>query len=145
MKKIYAIVTLSFVIWLISCQKNSMQKNVTVVDAGVGMLIENRQGQNLLDPKTSGYYMSQDIKIINVINGQEKVFFESNWDSPYEFVISELLEKYYISFRPTMATKDQEITTTYIEWTPSNRDKIECKFFVNTSGPEYSTVVSREI
>lgn len=130
MKKINFLLPILFCLIFANCNKENKNAHSMVVDVFVKAIIENNSGQDMLNPDVNGHFNKENIKIINLVNGQEKEYYQPNLDLAKGFRINNLSGKFIIDIVPTMpdfakdVEYDKKTTTTYIEWLPGNRDTI---------------------
>ncbi len=123
------LIVLTCTLWIFGCSKLDRTSSM-VVDVFVKAIIENNSGQDMLNPDVNGHFNKENIKIINLVNGQEKEYYQPNLDLAKGFRINNLSGKFIIDIVPTMpdfakdVEYDKKTTTTYIEWLPGNRDTI---------------------
>jgi hypothetical protein len=120
MKKIgYLFVT---ILLSLSC---SDEKDCCSQIAGNNTLFEfslvNQNGEDLLNENTQNSYNTNNIKLYNLIDGEEILINNPNSDSPNGYSI---FEKDGLNlFRPFFKESNLEISG-IIEWNPNKRDKI---------------------
>ena len=109
-----------------SCNKSHPIPGVDL-DTTVELWIRNKDGKNLLDSTTKGYYNVKDIKVFYVINGQKVEVFNPNLDAPRNFFTF----KYEANGESVLriflypGTTNQEITTTYLQWRGNEVDTLK--------------------
>jgi len=95
-------------------------------DTTLDLLIINKDGKNLLDSNTIGYYNKKDIKIYYMINGQKTEVYNPTLDAPRNFYIFKNESKGEYYFRVFVNSgADHEITSTYIQWRDNDIDTVK--------------------
>lgn len=97
-------------------------------------LVQNTQGQNLLDPSTPGYFKEEDIKIIYLTDGVEKLYYEPHLDWSRGFYLS---PGYRLMISFNRAKSGLSSATTYIQWNNQDRDTLVCHFLKSENGRQY--------
>ncbi len=108
---------------LFGCKKNN---NSESGPSSFSIVIENTQGQSLLNPTTPGHFAVGDIKRTDIVNGNEVVFNESHLDNPKGFSVVNESGKSFLLFTPVKQTQAE--TTTYFYWNSNTKDKFVCRF-----------------
>lgn len=120
--------TLVFAILLFvmsSCNKDKEGK--FNLDAGIEIYVQDKSGNDLLNPSIQNAYKESEIKIYYLIDGVKKEVYYPNYDYPRNFRIIEAGSKYYMMLSPN-GNDSEEYPTTYIQWNESDTDTIKCEF-----------------
>ncbi|HAO09271.1 MAG TPA: hypothetical protein DCQ50_20345 [Chryseobacterium sp.] len=119
MNYIHCFIGVLFFIGFLGCKK---QGSAETLGPPVLFKIENAQGQDLLDPATPGYFVHDNIRKYDLINGEKKLYYKPNLAHPYGYIISKTSTEGYIMY--VAPNKEEKIspTTTYIDWGNGDRD-----------------------
>lgn len=126
MKTTYLLFTALVMLLLLGCKKN---KTSEPGPSSFSIVVENTQGQSLLNPATPGHFTVGDIKRTDMVNGNEVVFNEGHLDTPKGFSIINEGGKSFLLFTPIKQAQAE--ATTYFYWNSNTKDKVVCRF----SGP----------
>lgn len=110
---------------LFGCNKQSTGTG-EAIDTQVVIKIENAQGQNLLDPATSGHFKPENIKMYYLVNGEEKLYNKPNLNYPYGYRIMNTSTVGYIMTIFANNENAESPTTTYIDWGNGDKDTLVC-------------------
>lgn len=137
MKTLHLLLTLFLIMLFASCSKEqSASKGISIL---VNIMVENTQGQNLLDPFTPGHFKIEDIKKYDLVDGKEKLFYMANWNDPWGFRLVGEGEMTHLSLAPNIERTESNPTTTYIDWGNGDKDTLVCKMKTNSEGYYYFT------
>ena len=124
MKKLLIILT---AILIISCKKDE-GINQYVMDVQFEFGIKDSEGNDLLNPQNTNSYLESNIKIFYLINGKVTEVKDSMKDYAKNFLIYKHEKNYRIRIFLNVG-KDEEITTTYIQWKDEDKDVIKSEIF----------------
>ena len=137
MKTLHLLLTLFLIMLFASCSKEqSASKGVSIL---VNIMVENTQGQNLLDPFRPGHFKIEDIKKYDLVDGKEKLFYMANWNDPWGFRLVGEGEMTHLSLAPNIERTESNPTTTYIDWGNGDKDTLVCKMRTDSEGYYYFT------
>lgn len=129
------------IIVLAACSKEKQHSsNSTPVSVLVDLMIENKQGQSLLDPNTPGYFKNGVVKKYDLINGQSKLYYEGHldWYNGYN-IVSNKGNQSYITIVPNTERTEASPLTSYIDWGNGDTDTLVCSMKKNQDGYYYLT------
>lgn len=118
------------------CQK---QKKYYAIDPPLMLKLENKIGQNLLDPATVGHIDEKNIRVSYLIDGIEQPYYKPNLDWPNGYSISSTISAGYVVTVVYNRESKQNPTTTYIDWGNGNKDTIVCAMTVNDGTYQFVT------
>ncbi len=102
----------------------------------LSLVVQNKQGQNLLDPSTPGHFKEKDFKIIYLTEGVEKLFYEPNLDWARGFYLAK--PAYWLKIAYNNRVKPElPSATTYIQWNDQDRDTLVCHFLESENGRKF--------
>lgn len=122
----YVILLLSLL--FISCDDTT--ECCAFINASVHILVTDKNGNDLLIPKTANAIDFDKIKIFYLINNIEKEVFYPNLDTPRNIILASPSETEYNNYCLILflnTESDETITTTIIEWPDQSRDHIKAQ------------------
>lgn len=108
---------------ILGCNKQSTSE---AIDTTVVFKVENAQGQNLLDPATTGYFKPESIKIFYLVNGEKKLYNKPNLDYPHGYRVVNAKTSGYAVTVFVNNENPESPTTTYIDWSNGDTDTLVC-------------------
>ncbi|GGG95336.1 hypothetical protein GCM10011416_11070 [Polaribacter pacificus] len=112
---------------IFSCTKNDTPNYGGVNESGAWFYVKDSQGNNLVDPNTPNAYKENEIKIYHIINGVEKLMYDSNLDNPKFFTITQEDGLYKFGLGMSLdSSVDYPIS--YIQWNDTDRDTIKTEY-----------------
>lgn len=103
-----------------------------VVSANIDLTIKNQAGEDLLDPATQNSF--RNIKLYSVENGEKKLFFEKNLNSPNGYMLFKEQSSTYTLrvFTSTPEKNGSKETINYLQLSEGVTDTIKCLYQSNT-------------
>ncbi len=99
------------------------EKSINVVDLEVQVVVKDKNGNNLLDPKTQGFYEHNAIKFFEIENGVKTEVVDS-FIPRFEIVTAG--NELRVRFTPAMQSGNGNVTrTNSIQWRVNDEDVIE--------------------
>ncbi|MGL1889212.1 MAG: hypothetical protein OCD76_22050 [Reichenbachiella sp.] len=131
--KFNVIIILLLLSILFSCKEDVVEGSN--VDTGVIVLVVTENGDNLLDQDTEGAFLEEDIWLYHLVDGKAEKFYNSMWDEPKGFVISNDFDGYddgitRIAIGLNGVVVD-EYAFSYIEWNESDTDTLKYEIVKN--------------
>jgi len=120
-------------LFCISCNKDHIVKDSTVVAVDISLAVKNKRGDDLLNPENPNSFKKDEIKIFYLINGksEEASSYYSDrgydLDNPRSFSIFKYrnTNNYRIGI-VLNADISEEFPITYIKWNSMDTDTIKC-------------------
>ena len=113
-----------------SCNSNDEnQPSATNIDAVVRFYVLNNQGDDLLNPNNQNSIDTDNLKIYEIINGEEVEVNNPNMDAPKGFWISPpegKFDKYRLSLTLNIL-EDSNTTITLLKWSESDLDSFKAE------------------
>lgn len=117
---------------IISCSKNSESD---YIDIGIHLKLQDRSGNDLLDPNTNNSYNRDNIKLFHLIDGVEQYYFCGNCDHPKGYYFFKRDNRYVMSIYTNFEVQqDGTDPITYIQWNETDRDTVQCHIKRNEDG-----------
>ncbi|TXI34473.1 MAG: hypothetical protein E6Q58_01530 [Niabella sp.] len=115
--------TLAFIaICTNSCKKQSNTEYAS--QPPIKFIFENAKGENLLNPATPGYFVHENIRKYDLINGEVKLYHQPNLvNHPYGYMLNNTKIGYIIEFRHNLE-EELSPSTSYIDWGNGDRDTL---------------------
>ncbi len=134
------LLALLFVLPMYNCKKNNNLREA--INYSVQIFVENRSGQNLLDPNTPGYFKEENIRMYWLVDGKEELFYYPHLDHPFGLVVAKELGQAnaYLNIYSVNHKAKENPTTTYIDWGNGDRDTVLAKMTLNPGGDKYQLV-----
>lgn len=116
---------------LVSCSRNEEPKNESVVIGNkIDVLIQNANGQDLLNKSTANTLNTDNIKLYYLVDGNPQEVYIPNSTNPKNYYIFnyEVYNSNAIRIFLNDQSKD-EYPIAYIKWNQSDTDTIKCHFY----------------
>ncbi len=114
--------TLAFLSFcFIGCNK---QGSAETLDPSSVFKIENVKGQNMLDPETVGYFEHEKIRKYDLVNGEQKLYYQPNLDHPFGYNINKTSAEGFVMHISPNKESSHSPTTTYIDWGNGDKDTL---------------------
>ncbi len=108
---------------IISCSKNTESD---VVDVGIDLKLEDRLGNDLLDPDINNSYNNYNIKLFHLQDGVEQYYYCGSCDHKKGYYFFERDGKYVVRISTNFEIQqDSSDLITYIQWNETDRDTIQ--------------------
>lgn len=114
------------VVLLFSSCKKKEDKMASNIDRKVEISVQDKAGNDLLNPSNPNAYLYENIKTYYVINGVKEEVNNANYDNPKNFMIYEKDGKYLMRLFLNMANADSP-DITYVQWSENNTDTFKCE------------------
>ena len=108
-----------------SCKKKE-DKMASNIDRKVEISIQDKAGNDLLNPSNPNAYLDQNIKIYYVTNGVKEEVNNANYDNPKNFMIYEVNGIYQMRLFLNMTIADSP-DITYVQWSENDTDTLKCE------------------
>lgn len=146
MKK--ALILISILTLFINCNSNEKEEEEQIyggvqVVTSLELMVKDNNGKNLLDPANQNSFDKDEIKIFYLIDGKKFEFYAEHLDysKGFKVIQNELTLEYYINIH-LYNDKNEDISTTYIQWNENYTDTIKALFYYP---PNSSSVLLRKI
>lgn len=110
---------LCFFLFAVSCDK---QYGGIVIDVDIDFLLQNPNGQDLLDSNTEQNLLNSDIKVYFTENGVEREVYNTNLDCPRNFCILDDGNKKILRMFPLDKVTGSGKDTVRIQWNSLHSD-----------------------
>lgn len=125
----------------ISCNDNII--GGVTIDIGIGIIIEDVNGNNLLKKGKPNSIDPDKITIKYLINGKSEIQYKNNLDCPKMFCIRSYNGTEYIDMTPYEKI-NEEFPISYIDWGNGSIDELRCHF-IRTETDKASTIVCDKV
>lgn len=125
MKKVILLLVCTFIF---SCTKNDDSSYGGARATVAHFTLKNSQGVDLLDPSNPNSFKENDIRIYFLIDGTEKLMYNTDLDNPDYITISKKGDSYTIEVLMNEGFTSSNAATTYIQWSPTERDEVKAEY-----------------
>ena len=105
---------------LMACSSDDKPSEAFNFDATVLVSLKDAKGGDLLDSNHENAINIDDIRVFHVIDGFPVMYYDSNMDAPYGFILREpsppYTTYYNIGFLLNTEESERPVTTTIIHW-----------------------------
>lgn len=112
-------------VFFLACEQK--ENCCTTIDVGVSVFLENRAGQNLFLNTIPNAIDPAAIRLVYLVEGEEKIFFMGNLDCPTNVCYVSDIGSERVTISPN-DTEREAYPITYIKWTISDTDTMRCHF-----------------
>ena len=100
------------------------------IDRKVEISVQDKAGNDLLNPSNPNAYLDQNIKIYYLTNGVREEVNNANYDNPKNFMIYEVDGKYLMRLFLNV-TNSESPSITYVQWSENDTDTLKCEATIN--------------
>ena len=111
----------------VACTEN---KESEVYDIGIDIFLEDREGNDLLDPVSSKFIDIKSTNIYYVNNNVNRLQYEPHLDCPSKICLRSEQGINYATLTPNDAVQE-EFPVTLVQWSDNTTDTIKCHFLRN--------------
>lgn len=117
----YLLIFLTIILFSCSHENN---KESYIIDAAIDFYVLDSNGNDLLDPSNPDALNLDDVRVFEVVNGEEVEVYNPNYDAPHGFMHLEpegIYDKYMLRLFLNITEKSNP-TTTIVRWSDTDED-----------------------
>jgi hypothetical protein len=119
------------IVLLLSSCKEKQDSMSGFIDTNVEISVQDKAGNDLLNPSNQSAYLAQNIKIYYLIDGIKKEINQANLDFTKNFMIYEIDGKYQM--RLFLNCSYESTSITYVQWNENDTDTFKTEILKNTN------------